>query len=101
MTDQVELKDFVQEVRSQLQSAMMEWHESEPAFTVNEIELEMQVAVGKTTDGKIGVALIADFGASKSTSLTRTHVVRLKISPEVKRKGGQRPIIKSTEPNAI
>lgn len=100
----IDLNEAVQHLRGQLSRARRELAkraEDEAGelvrFQVQDIELELQVALSRSDEnqqgGKLGIkcwVLSADasLGAKQSTQTVATHVVRLKLKPSVQTSAG-------------
>ncbi len=80
MSDAVSLDQFIQDLRAQLEAAIMHRPKKGLHFEVGEIELELQLSQEKKTDGKLAFKVLG-IGASKGQSVG--HVVRLKLNPKV------------------
>ncbi len=80
MSDAVPLDQFIQDLRAQLEAAIMHRPKKGLHFEVGEIELELQLTQEKKTDGKLAFKVLG-IGASKGQSVG--HVVRLKLNPKV------------------
>ena len=79
----IELADLLASLRSEIDRARLEAAGKDVRFRINSIDLELQVSVEKTKEGKGGVkfwVLTANGGGSAKSA--QTHVVKLSLAAE-------------------
>jgi hypothetical protein len=79
----IELADLLASLRSEIDTARAEADGKAVRFRIDSVDLELQVAVEKTKQGKGGVKFWVVSGeGSAGSKNTRTHVIRLSLSAE-------------------
>ncbi|GAA3134089.1 trypco2 family protein [Streptomyces echinatus] len=86
----IELSELLASLRAEIETARTEADGKDVRFKIESVDLELHVAVEKTKQVKGGVkfwVLSGDLtGGSKNT---RTHVIKLRLSPETYDAQGQ------------
>jgi len=84
MADEVELYDVISKVRGDLARAMWEGEDKDLRFRLESVELQLEVAIVKTTKGGGKVKLVVlDADAAKEKATTNRHHVKVVLSPRL------------------
>ena len=85
---EIELGDTIAALRDELASAVERAKDSDIQFPVGPIQLEFQVGVKKTGEGKAGVKFwVVELGAAGSYSAESIQKVTITLQPPVDRAG--------------
>jgi hypothetical protein len=80
--DRVPLAEAIDVLRDELTTAMQAGGPSPLRFAVDELELELEVAMSRTGEGHGGIKFwLVDFGAKTEYSEGVTHRIRLNLRP--------------------
>jgi hypothetical protein len=92
MSDEVELHDVIRKVRGDLERAMWEGEDKDLRFKLESVELQLEVAVVRTTKGaaKVKVVVVEADGAREQATTTRHHV-KVVLSPRLAGKPDEQP----------
>ena len=82
----IDLVDAIAELRAELSRAVDKRPEADLKFDVNEIELELSVAMERSggPQGKLSINVLGlegEIGADANFSKARTQVIKLKLKP--------------------
>jgi len=78
----VPLADAIEALRQQLTAAMLAGEKSPLRFTVEELTLELEVAVSYGGGGHAGIKFwLVDFGGKGEHSNAATHRIAMKLKP--------------------
>jgi len=81
-TDTIPLSDLIAHLREELSQALIEGKSETTKFEIQEIGLELSVAVTKKLDGKGGVNFgVVTFDASSAIDQVKTQKISLKLKP--------------------
>ena len=79
----VELADLLTSLRAEINRAQLNAAGQDVRFRINSIDLELQVAVEKSTEANAGVRFwVISLGGKGGAKLTETHVVKLSLATE-------------------
>lgn len=85
MKGAIELSDVIEELRTELLVAMKEGDGKELRFGVDSVEVELQVAVTKETEGEAKAKFwVLEVGGKGKLADARTQTVRLTLTPKGK-----------------
>ncbi len=93
----IELSDLIRHLREELQQTMREGADEELRFRLQDIELDLQVAVSREMGGKVGAKgkvrfwvfdADAEAEASGKWSTSRLQKVKLRLAPVAKDEDG-------------
>lgn len=85
----IELADLLASLRSEIGRARLNAAGQDVRFRINNIELELQVAVEKSAEADAGVRfMVVSFGGKGTAKSAQTHVVKLSLTAETDT-GGQ------------
>ena len=87
MDQDLELKDVVQKLREDLQSAAKEGQGKDIKFKLESIELELKVAAKRVAEGKAGIkfsifGIGAEVGGGGKLEGDRVQTIKLKMVPQ-------------------
>jgi len=93
-TDTIPLSELIAHLREELSRALIEGKSETTKFEIQEIGLELSVAVTKKLDGKGGVNFgVVTFDASSAIDQVKTQKISLKLKPLT---GGKNMLISDT-----
>ncbi len=82
--DEVELSDVIRKVRGELSRAVWEGEDKELRFRLESVELQLEVAVVRSTKPGAKVKLVVvDVDATRERSTTARHHVKVVLSPRM------------------
>lgn len=85
----IPLHEMLQTLRQELQASMVSAVGQELKFRIEAVDLELQVAVSKTSGGKGGIKFwVINAAGEHKRDHKQTHTIKLKLQP-VKDDGGQ------------
>lgn len=96
MADDIYLSEFIEQLRSELQTAMDKGGQADLKFLAKTVELELEVAAQKTAgvDGKLEFKVFGiGFGAGGTGERSSTQTQRLTLTLEPVGKDGKSPYI--------
>lgn len=82
MKGNISLKSFVEEVKSELRSAI---DEDDPFFLMGEVELEVSFTLNANAQGSAKLIVVDVEGGFQASQI---HKVKLKLTPFIKRNNG-------------
>ncbi|MCF6524259.1 trypco2 family protein [Streptomyces sp. JJ36] len=79
----IELADLLRALRREIGRAQLDAAGEDVRFRIDDVELELQVAVERTREADAGVRFwVVSLGGKGTKTSTDTHVVRLSLSAE-------------------
>ena len=98
MEDKIELSDVIDQIREQLADATLAAKNKDIQFFVEGVELELQVGVTKSAEGKGGLRFwVFEVGGGASIEGQSVQTVRVKLGKPITRDGDYVPV-SSPEP---
>ncbi|MFF8730811.1 trypco2 family protein [Streptomyces sp. NPDC015171] len=86
----IELSDLLASLRSEIETARAEADGKDVRFRIDSIDLELQVAVEKTKQGKGGVKFwVLSGDVSAGSKKTRTHVIKMRLDAQADDENGR------------
>jgi Trypsin-co-occurring domain 2 len=80
--NRIGLKDAIEALRIELSESVLVSEGKEVRFEVGEIEIEFQVAVEQTTEGKGGIKFwVVELGGSVAQKDSKTHKIKIPLKP--------------------
>ncbi|MET9791438.1 trypco2 family protein [Streptomyces canus] len=79
----IELADLLASLRSEINHARLDAADEDVRFRINSIDLELQVSVERSVEGKAGVRFwVASLGGGNSAKSAETHLIKLSLTAE-------------------
>ncbi|NJN49096.1 MAG: hypothetical protein HC805_04035 [Alkalinema sp. RL_2_19] len=84
-TQRIGLKDAIEALRIELSESILVSEGKEVRFEVGEIEMEFQVAVEQTTEGKGGIKFwVVELSGGASEKNSMVHRIKIPLKPQWK-----------------
>jgi Trypsin-co-occurring domain 2 len=82
LMNRIGLKDAIEALRVELGESVLVSEGKEVRFEVGEIEMEFQVAVEQTTEGKGGIKFwVVELGANVADKTSNSHKIKIPLKP--------------------
>ncbi len=79
----ISLEKAIKDLRTQISAAVSNAEAEDIKFELQQIELELEVAIEETSSGQVGVsAWIMSADAKQDLATTRSHIVKLLLKPQ-------------------